>query len=178
MTGKEKYMASMAADVVDYMTRLKEELEDIHNDPDTSYSHSLLAMNRGDECKQEILLIAVKCLERGLTKEETEEVIKAADEYFSIEDLVLEADDIVKPEKAAMQEEGGIITIQQKIKVACDIAGISLTELGARMGMSQASISKRVKTGKFTQEELEKMAGIMGAEYRSGFYFPDGNKAE
>lgn len=62
--------------------------------------------------------------------------------------------------------------------MACDIAGISLTELGARMGMSQASISKRVKTGKFTQEELEKMAGIMGAEYRSGFYFPDGNKAE
>ena len=102
MTGKEKFMASMAADVVDYMTRLKEELEDIHNDPDTSYSHSLLAMNRGDECKQEILLIAVKCLERGLTREETEEVIKAADEYFSIEDLVLEADDIVKPEKAAM----------------------------------------------------------------------------
>lgn len=46
------------------------------------------------------------------------------------------------------------------------------------MGMSQASISKRVKTGKFTQEELEKMAQIMGAEYRSGFYFPDGNKAE
>ena len=46
MTGKEKYMASMAADVVDYMARLKEELEDIHNDPDTSYSHSLLAMNR------------------------------------------------------------------------------------------------------------------------------------
>lgn len=44
--------------------------------------------------------------------------------------------------------------------------------------MSQASISKRVKTGKFTQEELEKMAQIMGAEYRSGFYFPDGNKAE
>lgn len=70
------------------------------------------------------------------------------------------------------------LTIQQKIKLACDIAGISMTELGAKMGMSQASISKRVKTGKFTQEELEQMAAIMGAEYRSGFYFPDGNKAE
>ena len=105
MTGKEKYMASMAADVVDYMARLKEELEDIHNDPDTSYSHSLLAMNRGDECKREILLIAVKCLERGLTKEETEEIIKASDEYFSIEDLVLEADNIVKPEKESDMSE-------------------------------------------------------------------------
>lgn len=99
MTGKEKFMASMAADVVDYMTKLKGELEDIHNDPDTSYSHSLLAMNRRDECKQNILQVAVKCLGKGLTKEETAEVIKAADEYFSIEDLVLEADYIVKPEK-------------------------------------------------------------------------------
>ncbi len=70
------------------------------------------------------------------------------------------------------------ITLQQKIKVACDVANMSLTELGARMGMSQASISKRVKTGKFTQEELEKMAHILGAEYKSGFYFPDGNKVE
>jgi len=46
------------------------------------------------------------------------------------------------------------------------------------MGMSQASISKRVKTGKFTQEELEQMASILGAEYKAGFYFPDGNKVD
>lgn len=71
-----------------------------------------------------------------------------------------------------------ILTLQQKIKVACEIAGISLTELGAKMGMSQASISKRVKTGKFTQEELEEMGKILGAKYKSGFYFPDGNKVE
>lgn len=70
------------------------------------------------------------------------------------------------------------ITLQQKIKVACDTAGMSLTELGAKMGMSQASISKRVKTGKFTQEELEKMASIMGCEYHSIFIFPDGNKVD
>lgn len=71
------------------------------------------------------------------------------------------------------------ITLQQKIKVACDMAGMSLTELGAKMGMSQASISsKRVETGKFTQEELEQMASILGAEYKDGFYFPDGNKVD
>ena len=75
-------------------------------------------------------------------------------------------------------KEGDNITLQQKIKLACDIAGISMTELGAKMGMSQASISKRVKTGKFTQEELENMALILGARWKSGFYFPDGNKAE
>lgn len=70
------------------------------------------------------------------------------------------------------------ITLQQKIKIACDIAGISLTELGKALGMSQASISKRVKTGKFTQEELEAMAARLGAEWKSGFYFPDGTKSE
>ncbi len=67
------------------------------------------------------------------------------------------------------------ITLQQKIKIACDEAGISLTELGSKMGMSQASISKRVKTGKFTQEELEHMAEIMGCKYKSSFIFPNGN---
>ena len=61
------------------------------------------------------------------------------------------------------------ITLQQKIKVACDEAGMSLTELGARMGMSQQSISKRLKTGKFTKSEFEKMAAIMGG--RISFYF-------
>ena len=46
------------------------------------------------------------------------------------------------------------------------------------MGMSQASISKRVKTGKFTQEELEEMASIMGCKYQSSFVFPDGNEVK
>lgn len=58
------------------------------------------------------------------------------------------------------------------------MAGISVTELGRRLGMSQQSMSNRLKTGKFTQEELERMGKALGAEYRSGFYFPDGNKVE
>ena len=70
------------------------------------------------------------------------------------------------------------ITIKQKIESACAMAGMTVTELGKRMGMSQPSISKRLDTGKFTQEELEKMAVIMGCEYHSFFIFPNGNKAE
>ncbi len=45
---------------------------------------------------------------------------------------------------------------KQKIETACKIAGITVTELGARMGMSQQTISYRLKTGKFRQDELEK----------------------
>lgn len=68
--------------------------------------------------------------------------------------------------------------LKQKIETACKISGITVTELGARMGMSQQSISNRLKTGKFRQDELEKMAEIMGCEYHSIFIFPDGNKIE
>ena len=68
------------------------------------------------------------------------------------------------------------MTIQQKVKAACDVAGMSLTELGAKMGMSQSSISKRLKTGKFTQEELETIAKIIGCEYVSFFKFNNGVK--
>lgn len=70
------------------------------------------------------------------------------------------------------------ITIKQKVETACAMAGISVSELGRRIGMSQANISKRLKTGKFTQEEMESMGKALGAEWRSGFYFPDGNKVE
>ena len=66
------------------------------------------------------------------------------------------------------------MTIQQQIKAACDVAGITVTELGKQMGMSQQSISNRVKTGKFTIEEYQRMAQIMGAKFTFQFEFPDG----
>lgn len=70
------------------------------------------------------------------------------------------------------------ITLKQKIETACTMAGMTVTDLGSKMGMSQSSISKRLKTGKFTQEEMEEMARILGAQWKSGFYFPDGNRVE
>lgn len=74
------------------------------------------------------------------------------------------------------KEEGIEITIQQRVKAACDIAGISQTELGQKMGMSQQNFSKRLKVGKFTQEELEIMANYLGCKYISLFEFPDGKR--
>jgi lambda repressor-like predicted transcriptional regulator len=70
------------------------------------------------------------------------------------------------------------LTLQQKIKLACDKTGISMAEIGRQMGISQPSISNRVKTGKFTQEEMEFIAKELGAEWHSGFNFPDGTKIE
>ena len=75
-----------------------------------------------------------------------------------------------------VKKGGCLLTIQQKVKAACDIAGMSLTELGAKMGMSQQNFSKRLKVGKFTQEELETIGEILGCKYISCFEFPNGSR--
>ena len=40
--------------------------------------------------------------------------------------------------------------------------------------MSQQNFSKRLTVGKFTKEEYQKMAKILGAEFIFRFKFPDG----
>lgn len=69
---------------------------------------------------------------------------------------------------------GGRLTVKDQIKAACDVAGMSATELGKRMGMSQQNFSKRLTVGKFTKSEYEQMAKILGAEFIFRFKFPDG----
>lgn len=73
-------------------------------------------------------------------------------------------------------KEDGKITIQEQIKTALIHADITQKELSGKIGMSPQSFVNRLKTGKFTKEELEKIGSAMGAEYHSYFLFPDGNK--
>lgn len=68
------------------------------------------------------------------------------------------------------------ITIQQKIDMACTAAGITKTELGKRIGLSQSAFSQRLKTGKFSDQDFEAMGKALGAKYFSGFIFPDGTE--
>lgn len=70
------------------------------------------------------------------------------------------------------------MNLQNKIKVACSESDITLTELADKLGVSQAALSKRVKTGKFTQEELEEIAEKIGCKYRSFFELPNGTIIE
>ena len=71
-----------------------------------------------------------------------------------------------------------ILSIQQKIDMACTVAGISKTELGKRIGLSQSAFSQRLKTGKFSDEDFENIAKAIGAKYYSGFKFPDGTRID
>ena len=68
------------------------------------------------------------------------------------------------------------ITLQQRVKASCELAGMSLTELAGKLVMSQQNFSKRLKVGKFTQEELEEIAKALGANYISVFEFPNGTR--
>lgn len=68
------------------------------------------------------------------------------------------------------------ITIQEQIKMACIHAGITQSEIAQKVGMSPQSFYNRLKTGKFTKEELTKIGNALGADYISCFKFPDGSE--
>lgn len=70
------------------------------------------------------------------------------------------------------------ITIQQKIETACSMAGITQAELAKRLNTSPQAWNKRLKTGKFSDEDFKRIAEALGCNYKSGFYFSDGNKVE
>ena len=68
------------------------------------------------------------------------------------------------------------ITIQQRVKACCELSGMTITELAEKIGTSQQNLSKRLKVGKFTQEELEEIARCLGCKYISAFEFPNGKQ--
>lgn len=67
-------------------------------------------------------------------------------------------------------------SIGSQIKNALAYAGMTITDLGKKMGITQPAISKRLKTGKFTQDELKSIASMIGCKYISEFVFKDGTK--
>ena len=64
----------------------------------------------------------------------------------------------------------------KKIKLAEAFAGVKEAELARRMGKSSQALGQRIKTGKFSIEELESMAKAMGAEFVCYFEFSNGEK--
>lgn len=68
------------------------------------------------------------------------------------------------------------MTIAQKIKMALAYKNMSEAELARAIGSSPQSLHQRMKTGKYTTEELEKIAEALGAKYFFGFEFEDGTK--
>lgn len=66
------------------------------------------------------------------------------------------------------------ITIEEQLRTALIHSGLTQKEFCGKIGVSTSSLIQRMKNGKFTKAELEKMGKAMGAEYISYFKFPDG----
>ncbi len=67
--------------------------------------------------------------------------------------------------------------IPMKIKLASTYSKISITKLAEEtMGVTRAALHARLKTGKFSTEELNQIAEAMGAKFEFHFVFPDGVK--
>lgn len=66
--------------------------------------------------------------------------------------------------------------IGKKVKLACAFIDISEAELARRLEISPQSLNKRLKTGRFSAEELENIASALGAQLTLDFTFPDGTK--
>ncbi|MCH5210431.1 MAG: XRE family transcriptional regulator [Oscillospiraceae bacterium] len=66
--------------------------------------------------------------------------------------------------------------IPTKIKLAESYAKISESELSRRIGTTSQAFGQRLKTGKFSSSDLDKIAKALGAEFVCSFKFPDGTE--
>ena len=68
------------------------------------------------------------------------------------------------------------VTIQQKINAAMKYKDVTQQQLADEFGISQQAMGKRLKTGKFTTSELEKIAARLGCKYISYFEFDENTR--
>lgn len=68
------------------------------------------------------------------------------------------------------------MTVKQLIKTALAYQGISEAELARRLGTSPNAFNNRMQRGKFSAEDLKKIAEAIGGEYFFGIRFPDGKE--
>lgn len=66
--------------------------------------------------------------------------------------------------------------IPTKIKLAETYAKVSEADLARRLGKSPQAFGQRMKTGKFSSEDLEEIAAALGAQIKVAFVFPDGTE--
>lgn len=65
-------------------------------------------------------------------------------------------------------------THAQKIRMALAYIRMSEAELARSIGTTPQAFNQRLKTDKFSTEELEKIAAAMGATYKAEFVLSDG----
>lgn len=65
---------------------------------------------------------------------------------------------------------------KEKLKRAIAYAGTNQAKLAESLGISRASFGHRLDKMRFSEEELNQIAELIGAKYVDFFEFPDGIK--
>ncbi len=68
------------------------------------------------------------------------------------------------------------MTVNEQIKILCIRSGISLAELSRKIGLTPQSLNGKMKRGKFTVNDLEKMAEAVDCSFERYFILPTGEK--
>ena len=67
--------------------------------------------------------------------------------------------------------------IKKHIQMAMAYADVTEAELARRMGYaSQQALHKRLRTARFSQQDLDRIAEALGCTFNFEFIFPDGTK--
>lgn len=68
------------------------------------------------------------------------------------------------------------MTTEQMIKMALTYSGITQADVARRLGTTPSNLNQRIKRGTITKDDLERIAGAIGAQFECHFVFPDGTK--
>lgn len=63
-----------------------------------------------------------------------------------------------------------------QLKAAAAYAGKTFSDVAEGLGVSRQAFTQKAGRGSWTTNDLEKIAEIIGAEYKSVFVFPDGKE--
>ena len=108
----------------------------------------------------------------------TGDVVEKLEKIIEIAKKMMQEISVVDYSKVA-QKGVREITIQQKIDMALAYAGnVTKKDIADKLGVTPSAFGQRLKTGKFTNEELEIIASVFDAEYISFFRFKDGKEIQ
>ncbi len=68
------------------------------------------------------------------------------------------------------------MTVSEQIKVLCVRCNVSEAELARRLGKSPQSLNAKLRRGKMTVEDLEKIAAVLGVEFKRYFILGNGDE--
>jgi len=68
------------------------------------------------------------------------------------------------------------MTVSEQIKVLCVRCNVSEAELARRLGKSPQSLNAKLKRGTMTVEELERIAVVLGVDFKRVFILGNGDE--